>query len=126
MHPAGIADGEALLPTSRLLFGPTTRRLSRGTVPSRLVPVDLDTRRFAGIKANSLRRLRWRRRGAETLRPGPPPGARQGGDLAPAPRPPSPKIAFAYGFNASARSSRAFNSRYGPRDWRGRPKAMLH
>lgn len=49
-----IADGEAFMATSRVLFGPITQRFSRGEAPSipKLVSVHLGTCRLSEIKAN--------------------------------------------------------------------------
>ncbi|MGX7873969.1 AraC-like ligand-binding domain-containing protein [Mesorhizobium sp. ORM6] len=54
-HHVSVADGEAFLSTSRLLFGPITQRFSRGAVPSipQLVSVNLGACRLSEIKANS-------------------------------------------------------------------------
>ena len=54
-HHVSVADGEAFLSTSRLLFGPITQRFPRGTVPSipQLVSVNLGACRLSEIKANS-------------------------------------------------------------------------
>lgn len=70
MHAAAqhvsVADGEAFLSTSRMLFGPITQRFSRGMVPSlpKLVSVHLGACRLSEIKANSHlvvnNRLFWR------------------------------------------------------------------
>jgi AraC-like DNA-binding protein len=65
-HHVSVADGEAFLSTSRMLFGPITQRFSRGTAPSvpKLVSVHLGACRLSEIKANShlvvSDRLFWR------------------------------------------------------------------
>lgn len=54
-HHVSIADGEAFLSTSRMLFGPITQRFPRGALPSlpQLVSVHLGACRLSEIKANA-------------------------------------------------------------------------
>ena len=54
IHPFSVADGEAFLSASRLLFGPITQRFPSGTVPSipKLVSVHLGACRLSEITAN--------------------------------------------------------------------------
>ena len=55
MHHVSVADGEAFLSASRMLFGPITQRFSRGEAPSlpKLVSVNLGACRLSEIKAKS-------------------------------------------------------------------------
>ncbi|TGV30805.1 AraC family transcriptional regulator, partial [Mesorhizobium sp. M8A.F.Ca.ET.142.01.1.1] len=50
-----VADGEAFLSASRMLFGPITQRFSRGEAPSlaKLVSVNLGACRLSEIRAKS-------------------------------------------------------------------------
>jgi AraC-like DNA-binding protein len=54
-HHVNVADGEAFLSTSRMLFGPITQRFSRDAASSvpKLVSVNLGACRLTEIKANS-------------------------------------------------------------------------
>jgi hypothetical protein len=54
IHHVSVADGEAFLSASRLLFGPITQRFPSGTVPSipKLVSVHLGACRLSEITAN--------------------------------------------------------------------------
>ena len=54
-HHVSVADGEAFLSASRMLFGPITQRFSRGETPSlpKLVSVHLGSCRLSEIKAKS-------------------------------------------------------------------------
>ncbi|WP_071074449.1 helix-turn-helix domain-containing protein [Mesorhizobium sp. LCM 4577] len=54
-HHVSVADGEAFLSASRMLFGPITQRFSRGEAPSlpKLVSVNLGSCRLSEIRAKS-------------------------------------------------------------------------
>jgi AraC-like DNA-binding protein len=54
-HHVSVADGEAFLSTSRLLFGPITQRFARGAVAStpKLMSVQLGPCRLSEIRANA-------------------------------------------------------------------------
>ena len=54
-HHVSVADGEAFLSASRMLFGPITQRFARGEAPSlpKLVSVNLGSCRLSEIRAKS-------------------------------------------------------------------------
>lgn len=56
-HHLSVADGEAFLSTSRMLFGPITQRFARGSAESipKLVSVNLGPCRLSEIRANDRR-----------------------------------------------------------------------